>query len=197
MVTYPWDFYGGSIAYLHEKGREPPFNLCKLRLFLYLITIITAIALADKTLQQLITDSLNPNSTVELVGCDLAYTWCENTPQISFPIFAVLSMISMGLGLPLLNVNLDVLYSKVLGPIKQGTLQGVFVGVAQTINIIGPMVFSGVYAAYGPKILWLIQISVCVIDLCLLFIFYHKLISWDGRKSNSKPKTNTSYYKVQ
>ncbi|KAE9552448.1 hypothetical protein FO519_004333 [Halicephalobus sp. NKZ332] len=176
LITYPWEFYGGKISYLHEKGHPPPLNL--------------SMALTDNALQQLISDSLYPNSTIEIVGCNLQYTWCENTPQIDFPIFAVCSIISMGLGFPLLTINLDVLYSKVLGPIKQGTLQGVFIGTAQIMNIIGPMIFSKLYTAYGPKILWLIEITVCIADLLLLLIFYRKLVSWDGRKSNSKkPKT--------
>ena len=154
-------------------------------------------ALADNALQQLIADSLNSNSTVEIVGCNIQYAWCETTPQIDFPVFAICSIFSMGLGMPLLTINLDVLYSKVLGPIKQGTLQGLFIAAAHIMNIIGPMIFSKIYTAYGPKILWLIEISACVINLCLLLIFYRKLISWDGRKSNSKPKTSISYRKAQ
>ena len=152
-------------------------------------------AISDNAIQQLISNSLFPNSTVEIVGCNLEYAWCENTPQISFPIFTFTGIITMGFALPLLTINVDVLYSKVLGPIKQGTLQGIFISVSQVTNIIGPMIFSKIYTAYGPKILWLIEIAACAIDLCLLLICYRKLISWDGLKSNSKPKTSTSDHK--
>lgn len=149
-------------------------------------------AQSDWALQQLMSDSLSPNSSVEIVGCRLEFTWCQTTPQIDFPIFAVSTIVAMGLGFPLVTINLDVLYSKVLGPIKQGTLQGIFIGVAQIMNIVGPMLFAKLYTAYGPKVLWTIEIFACAIDLALLLVFYRKLISWDGKKSNSKIMKNES-----
>ena len=82
------------------------------------------------------------NPKIEIVGCNTKFEWCETTPKVNIYIFNTALIMALGIGLPLVQINLDVLYSKVLGPIKQGTLQGIFVATAQILNIFGPLFFS-------------------------------------------------------
>lgn len=97
--------------------------------------------------------------------------------------------------MPLIQINLDILYSKVLGPIKQGTLQGVFIACAQILNVVGPLTFSYLYTLYGPRILWGLEIGVCSFAIVLFIFFYPRMIPWSERvaemAADSTIKTKT------
>lgn len=95
----------------------------------------------DQANQNAIRES-QTNPDIQIVGCNTNFEWCETTPKVNIFIFNAALIIALGIGLPLVQINLDVLYSKVLGPIKQGTLQGIFVATAQILNIFGPLGFS-------------------------------------------------------
>jgi hypothetical protein len=51
-------------------------------------------------------------------------------------------VILLGIGIPLMHLNLEILYSKVLGQIKQGTMQGVFIICGDILHVIGPIMLT-------------------------------------------------------
>ena len=55
--------------------------------------------------------------------------------------FAV-SSLAFGIAMPILSINLNVLFSQILGPIKQGTIQGIFNAVGIIIQIVAPIGLS-------------------------------------------------------
>uniref|UniRef100_A0A914QLA6 Major facilitator superfamily (MFS) profile domain-containing protein n=1 Tax=Panagrolaimus davidi TaxID=227884 RepID=A0A914QLA6_9BILA len=127
IITYPWGFWSERIQYQHVKGTIAPANL--------------SMAL-DPTLRALVAESQKPGSKIEIVGCNPAFEWCEKTPKVNIVVFNAALIIALGIGFPLIQINLDILYSKVLGPIKQGTLQGIYNATGQALNIVGPLAFS-------------------------------------------------------
>jgi MFS family permease len=173
LATYPWELWTERISYQHVKGAPAPEN--------------RTMAM-DPGLRATISAALKPGSKIDIVGCNPEFLWCETTPRVNVWLYNIISVIAIGVGLPLIHINLDILYSKVLGPIKQGTLQGVFVATGQILNVVGPVIFSQLYTLYGPKILWGLEIIVCITALAMFFIFYSRVIPWSEmiEKNNKK-----------
>jgi MFS family permease len=172
-ITYPWEYWPERISYQHVKGTPAPAN--------------RTMAM-DPALRAIVTEALKPGSQIDIVGCNPAFEWCETTPRINVWFYNIVSIIAIGIGLPLIHINLDILYSKVLGPIKQGTLQGIFVATGQILNVIGPVVFSQLYTLYGPKILWGLEIGVSGTALIMFFVFWKRVIPYSEMIANNKRK---------
>lgn len=74
-------------------------------------------------------------------GCRASRAWCASTPAVNVWLFCGSAVLCLGLGVPLLHLNLEILYSKVLGNIKQGTMQAVFLACGEALTVLGPVVF--------------------------------------------------------
>lgn len=81
-------------------------------------------------------------SGVEVLGCPHRFSWCAWTPAVNMPLFLGSLILSLGVAIPLGQINLDILYSKVLSGIKQGTMQGVFIACGDGLSIILPLTLS-------------------------------------------------------
>ena len=57
-------------------------------------------------------------------------------------VYNIAYLIFIGAGMPIVGINLDSLFSKVLGPIRQGTVQGFFLAAGHSLNIFGSIVVS-------------------------------------------------------
>ncbi|KAI1705083.1 major facilitator superfamily domain-containing protein [Ditylenchus destructor] len=118
------------------------------------------------------------------VGCPKDYAWCATTPAVNMYIFLGSIIVTLGMAVPLVQINLDILFSKVLGKMKQGTMQGVFIACGDGLNIILPIIISEVYVLTGPTHIWeaiMVMLSLC---LCLWFVFYKRMISNTRRMEN-------------
>ena len=82
------------------------------------------------------------NATLEYVGCPLDYEWCKTTPRVNMILLYSTIITTFGLGIPIIGISLDILYSKILGPIQQGTMQGVYSSAGIGLQIIGPIFLS-------------------------------------------------------
>uniref|UniRef100_A0A914Q235 MFS transporter n=1 Tax=Panagrolaimus davidi TaxID=227884 RepID=A0A914Q235_9BILA len=158
FMSFPWWFISSTIPYAHEIGAPAYFSQNE----------------AAAALSAL-------NVTGELVGCNIAYSWCESTKRINFIVFAIFAILAIGLAMPISNINLDILYSKVLGPIKQGVWQGILQASGQLINIVGPILVTLLYTVSGPFWLWLFELIVTGICIIMLLVFYPRLISYSVR----------------
>ncbi|KAL3071795.1 hypothetical protein niasHS_016894 [Heterodera schachtii] len=67
-----------------------------------------------------------------------AFNWCDSTPTVNIYVYHVALVICLGFGMPVGQVNLDTLYSRMLGPIKQGTMQGMFFATGESMMFFGP-----------------------------------------------------------
>uniref|UniRef100_A0AC34F9G7 Major facilitator superfamily (MFS) profile domain-containing protein n=1 Tax=Panagrolaimus sp. ES5 TaxID=591445 RepID=A0AC34F9G7_9BILA len=165
FMTFPWWFLSSTIPYAHEVGAPVYFSQ-----------------------QEGIASLAALNQTGELVGCNVAYSWCESTKRVNLIVFAIFAIVALGLAMPISSINLDILYSKVLGPIKQGVWQGVLQAAGQLINIVGPILVTLVYTASGPFYLWIFELIVTGICILLCVIFYPRLISYSVRMEKELEK---------
>ncbi|CAD5232749.1 unnamed protein product [Bursaphelenchus xylophilus] len=137
----------------------------------------------EKTIPYEIRDE---NGTIIENGCSERFDWCATTPLINAWVYCIAKVLCFGTGFPLIMLNLDVLYSKVLGNIKQGTMQGIFLVSGEVLTIIGPIIFTTVYEATGPAYIWQFNIVTITGILILWVVYYDRMISATRRKENKR-----------
>ncbi|KAI6170935.1 hypothetical protein M3Y97_01106300 [Aphelenchoides bicaudatus] len=119
------------------------------------------------------------NETIILQpGCKEAMTWCETTPAINVYIYCVAEIVCLGFSLPMMALNLEILYATVLGGIKQGTMQGIFVVSGDLLHILGPVVLATLYETSGPTAVWIVMIASNGLVLVIWIIFYKRMIPY-------------------
>uniref|UniRef100_A0A7E5A199 MFS domain-containing protein n=1 Tax=Panagrellus redivivus TaxID=6233 RepID=A0A7E5A199_PANRE len=169
VLTFPWPFLGKTMPYQHVKGEAAYFNQTE---------AIAVLASSNST-------------SAELVGCNVKYAWCAKTPRVNVYVFTITAVIAIGIAMPFSNVNLDILYSKMLGPIKQGVLQALFVSIEQVLNVVGPVIFSLIYTLSGPTYLWIFEIVASCIGIALLLLNFRRMISFTNRVERKVLKHGT------
>ncbi|CAD5227691.1 unnamed protein product [Bursaphelenchus xylophilus] len=135
------------------------------------------------------------NNTLVKGGCSQRFEWCATTPAVNGWLYFITMVLCMSIGIPLMMLNLDILYSKVLGNIKQGTMQGVFLVCGEFVNIVGPIILTAVYEATGPIYLWQFNIVTVGAILAVWVKYYPRMISATRRieeKSRSAPNLEES-----
>ncbi|KAI1719501.1 major facilitator superfamily domain-containing protein [Ditylenchus destructor] len=137
--------------------------------------------------------TLDNGTVVEEVvsyGCKSSFRWCKNTPAVDIYIYHIALVICMGIAIPLSNTNLDVLYSKILGPIKQGTMQGMFAAVGDVVNVFAPIAVSQVYTFFGPRPVWLYELGILAICIVVWCFGYSRMVPFT-RKNSTVVQTST------
>uniref|UniRef100_A0A0N5BTS7 MFS domain-containing protein n=1 Tax=Strongyloides papillosus TaxID=174720 RepID=A0A0N5BTS7_STREA len=127
-----------------------------------------------------IRENLNKNmvidSRINLNSTDICkYSWCSTTLAVNGWVMFPAIILAIGIASPLILINLEVLYSKLLKTIKQGTMQGIFMSVGDILAVVAPVFYNNIYEMQGPKIIWVIQLCINVSTLCIIFIIYSRL----------------------
>ncbi|KAK0427109.1 hypothetical protein QR680_010064 [Steinernema hermaphroditum] len=123
------------------------------------------------------TDNDFLNTTEEIVGCNTDhFGWCTTTPRVNPWVYYISFMVFVGVGYPLIDLCLHTVYGRVLGPRRQGTMQGILQVSSAVARIIGPLSISVLYRTLGPKVIWLVEIGVIVVTILLWVIFYKRLV---------------------
>ncbi|KAI6185991.1 Major facilitator superfamily domain-containing protein 8 [Aphelenchoides besseyi] len=123
--------------------------------------------------------ALSPlNATIVLEpGCRSSYSWCPQTPAINVYVY-VIAQLLVGVALPLVMLNMEILYSTILGPIKQGVMQGIFVICGELLHVVGPVFMTSVYESTGPTYIWQTMLVANAFILIVWFVFYHRMIPY-------------------
>ncbi|KAF7640460.1 hypothetical protein Mgra_00000281 [Meloidogyne graminicola] len=122
--------------------------------------------LGNSSIQTLITQGCSPEK----------YNWCLTTPAINIYVYHLSLAFTLGIILPLGNINLDALYSRLLGPIKQGTMQGLFVALSDIVLFVGPIIMTNVYQWGGPRPVWIGIIALFGIGIAFWLYSYEHLV---------------------
>ncbi|PIO64702.1 hypothetical protein TELCIR_13659 [Teladorsagia circumcincta] len=84
------------------------------------------------------------------------------------------------------NVVLATLFSKIIGPRRQGTMQGVFQMSGSIARMTEPILLNVVYAKWGPRGVWLVEIAQLMVTLVLWIIFLKRLVPLEKRFQTKK-----------
>ncbi|VDM28185.1 unnamed protein product [Toxocara canis] len=120
------------------------------------------------------------NSSVEDTsisgGCFRRYEWCAHTTRVPLPIYAFSVIVISGFAFPFLAAPLGTVFSEILGPRKQGFMQGLFEFGGSVARCVAPIVLTTLFESSG--YLWptVIHFIMLLIGLVLLIVFYRRLV---------------------
>ncbi|KAK0408404.1 hypothetical protein QR680_003935 [Steinernema hermaphroditum] len=118
------------------------------------------------------------NSSDEQVGCNIDHIqWCESTSPVNPWLYYISFVIFFGLGYPVIDLCNNTVYGRVLGPRRQGFMQGILQVSSGIARIVGPLSIGVIYSTYGPKLIWIVEIVVIVVTILLWIVFYRRLVT--------------------
>ncbi|KAI6187100.1 hypothetical protein M3Y98_00205800 [Aphelenchoides besseyi] len=119
--------------------------------------------------------SKNTSSTMA-VGCNATkFDWCNDLTSVNVFVYFASYILCIGIAFPLLTITLTSLFSKILGPRRQGTEQGLFQCSSALARIVGPLIVTQAYSHSGPRPVWLIEIGVISFVLVSWGIWYNRM----------------------
>ncbi|MFH4981103.1 hypothetical protein AB6A40_007812 [Gnathostoma spinigerum] len=77
------------------------------------------------------------------------FPWTSSTPAVNVYFYNILYVILFGIAFPLINVHLSALLTSILGPRRQGTMQGINTLFASLSRIVGPIIITYVVRISG------------------------------------------------
>jgi hypothetical protein len=93
LLTFSWPFLPSAVQIFHQNGK---LNSMLLTLF-------------------------SDSSIEEQLGCNASkFSWCYDLKQVSVVVFFVSYIAIIGVTFPNINIALNTLFSKIIGPRRQG-----------------------------------------------------------------------------
>jgi len=131
------------------------------------------------------------NTTDDAVGCNSErFGWCLDLTTVNVWYFYGTYALIIGLAFPLLTITMNSLFSKILGPRRQGKQQGILQASSAFARMIGPLATSALYTSFGPRPVWILQILVISSTLFSWTIFYKRMVPM--QLPDNKPETNST-----
>lgn len=96
--------------------------------------------------------------------------------QVNVYMFYVSYIIISGLSFASMNISLNTLFSKVIGPRRQGTQQGLLQVSGGVARMFGPVIVSFLYVLHGPRAVWLFILFVLALNTILWILFYQRMV---------------------
>uniref|UniRef100_A0A7E4ZVB1 MFS domain-containing protein n=1 Tax=Panagrellus redivivus TaxID=6233 RepID=A0A7E4ZVB1_PANRE len=113
----------------------------------------------------------------ELVGCNVDYfDWCDDIPPVNYIVFYTAYVLIIGISFPYINIALNTLFSKIIGPRRQAAQQGWLQVSGAAARFVGPVIISFLYTEFGPRWSWNVSIAVVVATLSLWVIFRERMV---------------------
>uniref|UniRef100_A0A914VIB1 Major facilitator superfamily (MFS) profile domain-containing protein n=1 Tax=Plectus sambesii TaxID=2011161 RepID=A0A914VIB1_9BILA len=110
-------------------------------------------------------------------GCDAhMHAWCETSPRVNVWVYSFCFVAMLSVGFDMTTVCIITLYSKAIGPRRQGTLQGILWQAGCIAKTIGPLTMLHLLMAVGPQMLWLLLIGTYICSIIPWVIHYKRLI---------------------
>ncbi|KAK0394103.1 hypothetical protein QR680_000566 [Steinernema hermaphroditum] len=151
-------------------------NICSLLLFLAFHLITYPWPFIPQGLKSFHNEDLI-NATHEVVGCNIdKFGWCTSTKQVNVWLYYITFAIIMGISFSFMNITLNTIYGRILGPRRQGTMQGILQVSGGLARLVGPVTISALYSAYGPSISWISELVVISVNLILWAILYKRMV---------------------
>ncbi|GMR62617.1 hypothetical protein PMAYCL1PPCAC_32812, partial [Pristionchus mayeri] len=112
----------------------------------------------------------------EPVGCRRSFEWCETTPPINVYVYMISYSVLVSIAFALISVSMNTVYSVVIGPRNQGTMQGILIFIGSCARLTGPILVSSLFVHSGIGIPWIIEMVIAGIGALLWAVFYRRLV---------------------
>uniref|UniRef100_A0A0N4ZQA4 MFS domain-containing protein n=1 Tax=Parastrongyloides trichosuri TaxID=131310 RepID=A0A0N4ZQA4_PARTI len=127
----------------------------------------------------------NTNET-EIIGCDIdMYSWCEYINRMNPIVYLIAFALIIGIAFPTINIAMNTLFSKILGPRRQGTQQGFMQMCGGCGQLIGPLITSAIYTNFGPRYVWSVEIIFIFFTVSLWLIFFNRMVPLKYEANNN------------
>uniref|UniRef100_F1L0I9 Major facilitator superfamily domain-containing protein 8 n=2 Tax=Ascaris TaxID=6251 RepID=F1L0I9_ASCSU len=109
-------------------------------------------------------------------GCFRRYQWCAYTTRVPLPIYIFCFVFIFGFAFPYLAGPLGTVFSEILGPRKQGMMQGIFEFGGCVARCVAPIILTALFEKSG--YLWptVIHLGMSFFGLALLIVFYRRIV---------------------
>ncbi|CAD5229691.1 unnamed protein product [Bursaphelenchus okinawaensis] len=122
-------------------------------------------------------DSSDFYNNTEPVGCNKdRFSWCDTVNPVNIWVFYIAYSVCIGLAFPGVNLSMNTLYTQIIGPRRQTTLQGIQQMFGSVARLTGPLIISSIYQAYGPTISWDIEIVVIAFTIIVHIVYRKRLV---------------------
>lgn len=126
---------------------------------------------------QLFDDQKFHRNASTALGCDWrSMNWCLDLKQINIWVYYFSIIIFIGLSFPNINVTMNTLFSRIIGPRMQGTQQGILEMFGGMGRMTGPLVIGYLYRTYGPRTIWIMESIEVGIMILFWLLCYRRLV---------------------
>ncbi|CCD69474.1 Major facilitator superfamily (MFS) profile domain-containing protein [Caenorhabditis elegans] len=114
--------------------------------------------------------------TTEVGGCLVEYHWCQETTRVPLSVYLFCFIVFFGVAFPFVETPSAALYSEVLGPRKQGTMQGFFSLGGSIAPVIASISSTAIFKYTGYRYVIVLQSVFLLVGAALILIFYKRLV---------------------
>ncbi|CAD6191201.1 unnamed protein product [Caenorhabditis auriculariae] len=115
------------------------------------------------------------SNTTVVGGCLPSYEWCAHTSRVPLPVYIFAFIVFFGIAFPFVESPAAALYSEILGPRKQGTMQGLFSFGGSVSQFASPILATFLFQHSGYKYVIVTQICTLSVAFLLMAVFYRRL----------------------
>ncbi|CAJ0582809.1 unnamed protein product, partial [Mesorhabditis spiculigera] len=108
-------------------------------------------------------------------GCSRGYLWCDTTAAVPESIYIFFFVIGLGAAFPFVSAPMHALFSEMLGPRKQGAMQGLLCFTGSVAQFICPLVITSLFQHNGYRIIMIYHFLLCAFAAVLIAVFYRHM----------------------
>ncbi|KAL6738140.1 hypothetical protein Aduo_011719 [Ancylostoma duodenale] len=119
---------------------------------------------------------VNGTVVADVGGCSYDYDWCDYTPRVPMPLYLFNFGILQGMAYPLISAPSNTLLSEILGPRKQGIIQGLFAFTGSMAQFIVPIFSTTLFEMSGYKYIMVYHLIIIAFAALMAFILRKRLV---------------------
>ncbi|EYB99255.1 hypothetical protein Y032_0124g1245 [Ancylostoma ceylanicum] len=104
------------------------------------------------------------------------FDWCDGLTEVSPWLYYTFYVLVFGFAVSVMNIAVTTLYSEIIGPRRQGTLQGVFQLAGSIGRMVAPLLTSLLYSEFGPQVPWITEVLLICTTIALWITFRNKMV---------------------
>ncbi|EYB99258.1 hypothetical protein Y032_0124g1248 [Ancylostoma ceylanicum] len=113
--------------------------------------------------------------------------------MILFQLYYPFYVLVFGFAVSVMNIAVTTLYSEIIGPRRQGTLQGVFQLAGSIGRTVAPLLTSLLYSEFGPQVPWITDILLICSTIALWILFRNKMVPLQFGSANMVRQLDGSF----
>uniref|UniRef100_A0A8R1DQ69 MFS domain-containing protein n=1 Tax=Caenorhabditis japonica TaxID=281687 RepID=A0A8R1DQ69_CAEJA len=114
--------------------------------------------------------------TTHAGGCYPSYAWCAETTRVPIFIYFFCFIVIFGVAFPFVETTSPTLFSEILGPRKQGNMQGVFSLCGSFAPVIASLSSTLIFKHTGYRYVTILQTACLLLAVLLILLFYKRLV---------------------